>query len=310
MNTTMLKQSIHCKISFNGQIRRFALDSTEFNSMKETITRLLSLNEEFVLKYRDDESDYVTLDSQDDLKTALMLSPKLLRILVDKKTTPMMIDNGNHCDGMSKKYRKRHHHYERHQPQGHHGYHHGPKGYHHGPHHDFNGHHGPQHDFKGHHGPHHDFNGHHGPQHEFKEHHDKSTDRKERREKKLAFINQLLADIGSDDSQLTPRTLFKKQKLIRKKQRIESCQRGDCYNQRKRQGLLTPEDEQQNRSLKVQILVVKTDLAKLKTRQREIKMMLQDKVCDEQLLEELAALKEQKKILKAQKNSLVDQLHI
>jgi len=52
------------------------------------------------------------------------------------------------------------------------------------------------------------------------------------------------------------------------------------------------------------------DLAKLKVRQREIKMMLQDKVGDKPLIDELVALKEKKKLLSTQKRALVDQMHI
>jgi hypothetical protein len=281
MSFNMITNTVH--------IRRFALDCTEFSSLKETIARLLSLPDEFVLKYLDDESDYVTLESREDLRTALTLSPKLLRILVDKKDTPSTISD----DCLSKKYRKRHqNHHERKDHHGHHGHgHHGHKGH---------GHHG--HGGQGHHG-------HKGYGHAK---HPQKTDeeRNLRKEKKLAFINQCLADLGSDDSQLTPRALIKKQKLLRKKQRIEAYQRGECYHQKKRQGLLTPEEEQKNRSLKVQILSVKMDLAKLKARQREIKMMLQDKVGDKPLIDELAALKEQKKHLSTQKRALVDQMHI
>jgi hypothetical protein len=289
MSLNMITNTVHCKVSFNGQIRRFALDGTEFTSLKETIARLLSLPDEFVLKYLDDESDYVTLDSREDLRTALILSPKLLRILVDKKDAPSTISD----DCLSKKYRKRQQNYhERKDHHGHHGHgHHGYKGH---------GHHG--------HGRH----GHHGYKGNGPAQYPQKTDeeRNLRKEKKLAFINQCLADLGSDDSQLTPRALIKKQKLLKKKQRIEAYQRGDCYHQKKRQGLLTPEEEQKNRSLKVQILSVKMDLAKLKARQREIKMMLQDKVGDKPLNDELVALKEQKKQLSTQKRALVDQMHI
>jgi len=119
-----------------------------------------------------------------------------------------------------------------------------------------------------------------------------------------------LADFGSDDSLLTPHALVKKQRLLKKKERIETYQKGDCYHQKKRQGTLTPEDEQKNRALKVQILSVKMDMAKLKTRIREIKMMLQDKVGDKPLMDELVALKEKKKLLCTQKRALVDQMHI
>jgi len=288
MSFNMITNTVHCKVSFNGQIRRFALDGTEFTSLKETIARLLSLSDEFVLKYLDDESDYVTLESREDLRTALMLSPKLLRILVDKKDAPSTISD----DCLSKKYRKRHQNYhERKDHHGHHGHgHHGHKGH---------GHHG-----HGHHG--YGYKGNGPAQHPQKT----DEDRNLRKEKKLAFINQCLADLGSDDSQLTPRALIKKQKLLKKKQRIEAFQRGECYHQKKRQGLLTAEDEQKNRSLKVQILSVKMDLAKLKSRQREIKMMLQDKVGDKPLIDELVALKEQKKLLSTQKRALVDQMHI
>jgi len=283
MSFNMITNTVHCKVSFNGQIRRFALDCTEFTSLKETIARLLSLPDEFVLKYLDDESDYVNLDSKEDLRTALTLSPKLLRILVSKKDAPSTISD----DCWSKKYRKRHQNY--HERKEHHG-HHGHKGH---------GHYG--------HGGH----GHHGHKGCGQEKYPQKTDeeRNLRKEKKLAFINQCLADLGSDDSQLTPRALIKKQKLLRKKQRIEAYQRGDGYHQKKRQDR-TPEEEQKNRSLKVQILSIKMDSVKLKARQREIKMMLQDKVGDKPLMDELAALKEQKKLLSTQKRALVDQMHI
>jgi len=193
-------------------------------------------------------------------------------------------------DSMSFMYRKKFYkHHERGQ-YGHHG-HHGPRG-HHGPH----GHHGPY----GPHGPH-------GQPH-FQL---KSNEwRTFRQQKRLSFMNQCLADLGTDDSQLTPRALLKKQKLIRKKQIIESCLRGECFDQKKKRGLLTPEDEQKNSSLKVQILTVKMDLLKIKSRQGEIKTMLQEKADDKPLLDELAALKEQKNLLSTQKRELHDQAHL
>jgi hypothetical protein len=261
----MMIDTIHCKVSFNGQIRRFALArNTEFISLKETIARLLSLNDEFVLKYRDDESDYVLLENQEEFKTALTLS-SLLRIVVQPKNAPSSI-----CDGQSQMYRKRQHHY--HERKEHH---HDHKDHHHDRK-DKNQHH--YHERKEHH-HHHDHKDHH---HDRKQKwHDQKVkseeQRKLRSEKKLAFINQCLMDFGSDDSVLTPRALMKKQRLLKKKQRIESCIRGDCYNQRKRQGLITPEEEQHNLSIKSQILAVKMEASKVKARQREIKMLLQDK---------------------------------
>jgi hypothetical protein len=290
MSFNMITNTVHCKVSFDGQIRRFALDCTEFTSLKGTIARLLSLNNEFVLKYLDDESDYVTLSNKEDLKTALIVSPTLLRILVEKNDAPSTSD-----DCLSKKHHKRQHKY--HEGKDHHG-HHGHYGHH--------GHHG----HKGH-GPH-GHHGHHGGHKGYGQdkHPQSDEERNVRIQKKLAWINQCLADFGSDDTLLPPHALGKKQRLLKKKQRIEAFQRGDCHQQKKRQSLLTPEEEQKNRALKVQILSVKVDMAKLKARKREIKMMLQDKVGDKPLMDELAALKEMKKVLCTQKRALVDQMHV
>jgi len=302
MNETM----VHCKVSYNGQIRRFALQrNTEFTSLKETIHRLLSVNDEFVLKYRDDESDYVLLESQDEFKTALGIS-SLLRLVVEPRKAPQ--NPAGRCDGQSMMDRKRHHHHN--ERKDHHHPHHDHKDKHH-PHHGHkdrhHDHHHPQHDHK-------DMN-HHHPHHDRKDkHHDNKVKSEEQRrlraEKKLTFINFRLMDFGSDDSALAPRALMKQQKLLKKKERIESCIRGECYNQRKRQGLITPEEEQHNLSIKSQILAVKIEASKVKARQREIKMMLQDKEGDKALLDELSSLKEQKKLFRNQKRALIDQLHV
>jgi len=287
----MINETIHCKVSFNGQIRRFALQrNTEFTSLKETIHRLLSVNDEFVLKYRDDESDYVLLESQDEFKTALSLS-SLLRLVVEPRKAPQLNPASN-CDGQSMMYRKRHHH------------HHERKDHHH-PHHDHKDRHHPHHDRKDVHHPHHDRKDRH-PDHKVKSEEQRTL----RAEKKLTFINQCLMDFGNDDSALAPRALMKKQKLLKKKARIESCLRGECYNQRKKQGLITPEEEQHNLSIKSQLLAVKIEASKVKARQREIKMMLQDKEGDKALLDELSSLKEHKKLFTNQKRALIDQLHV
>lgn len=300
MNETM----VHCKVSYNGQIRRFALQrNTEFTSLKETIHRLLSVNDEFVLKYRDDESDYVLLESQDEFKTALGIS-SLLRLVVEPRKAPQ--NPAGRCDGQSMMDRKRHHHHN--ERKDHHHPHHDHKDKHH-PHH---GHKDRHHDHKDKHHPHHDHKdmNHHHPHHDRKDkHHDNKVKSEEQRrlraEKKLTFINFRLMDFGSD-SALAPRALMKKQKLLKKKERIESCLRGECYNQRKRQGLITPEEEQHNLSIKSQILAVKIEASKVKARQREIKMMLQDKEGDKALLDELSSLKEQKKLFRNQKRALID----
>jgi Ni/Co efflux regulator RcnB len=277
MNTT--STSIHCKTTFNGQIRRFALTSTEFTSLKETITKLFSLNGEFVLKYKDDESDFVTLDTQDELLTALRICPSILRILVVSRDSSSESTTSSD-DSQSKMHRRHHHERKDHR------------------HKDRKDHCHKDRKEKSHC---------HKDRKDLKE---KSQEcRKERALKKLAYIDQCLADLGTDDSSPSPKTLYKKQKLIRKKEKIETWIKGDCYSQRKREGRVTPEEEQFNHSIKTQIFSVKVEAKKVRERQREIKMMLQEKE-DKSLIEELSSLKEKKKLLKNQKRALIDQLHI
>jgi len=286
MNTNT---TIHCKICFNGQIRRFALQSTEFTSLKEIITRLFALNGEFVLKYKDDESDYVNLDTQDELRTALTLSPNLLRLLVEVPKNSTSVSSTSSDDCHWKMYRKRHGCGKDWKEKDHCGK-----------------------DSK-------DWKDHHGKRHchkDWKDHcrkqdrkscrkSEKFQCRKEHAEKILAYIDQCLAEIPASDS--SPQTLYKKQKLERKKLRIESWIKGDC-SQRRREAI-TPEEEQHNLTIKNQILGLKEQARKIKERQREIKMMLQEKE-DKALIEELTSLKEQKKLLRIQKKALIDQLHI
>jgi len=256
-----MNQPIHVKIIHNDQIRRFMFNGTEFSSLRTTIAQLLGLNDEFVLKYQDDESDYVTLESQEDLATALMISPKMLRISVVPKSapTPSFDHHGGHHHG---------------------GQHHGGRGGRH--HHGGGGHH--------HGGQHH---GGRGGNPEWK---------KMRIEKKLAWVNQCLQDLGNDDSKLAPRDQWKKQRLVKKQQKLESCLR-ETNNPTVRK-VLSPEEEQLNYSIKLQVLELKAEIAKAKARQRELKIARQTYPTDKTILDELASLKERRGLLKAQKKSL------
>jgi len=269
-------QSIHCKVSYDGQIRRFSFVGTEFTSLKQMIARLANIQGEFVLKYRDDESDYVTLETQEDLTTALMISPTLLRIAVETTNTPsspstflpiaVETTNTPSCPSSSQENRKRSHDHHHHHKK------------------------------------------------DRRDHHHKSggssfESRRLRVEKKLVFINQCLTDLGTDDSKLTPRDLWKKKKLVKKQQRLESFFNSDGKCQRREKRTFTPEEEQFNCGIKLQMLEMKSEVAKVKARNREIKLMLQERPCDQELKNELNALKEKKQLFKAQRRSLCEKLH-
>jgi len=265
--------TIHVKVIYENEIRRFLFSGTEFTSLKQTISRLLNVNDEFVLKYLDDEKDYVTLETQEDFRAALSISPKLLRISIENKTNASSstgacsektsIENKTNASSSTGTCSEK----TKHQKRYHGGHHH----------------------------------------HRDHPHNNNPEWRKQRVEKKLVWINQCLADLA-DDSKLTPRDLWKKQRLLKKQQKLETFVREGNFAKRERK-VLTPEEDQFNCSVKLQILEIKAEEAKVKARARELKIVVQSKPGDEGVLSELAALKERKGQLKTQKRSLWQQLH-
>jgi len=263
--------SIHVKINYNGSIRRFAFSGTEFTSLKETIARLFLITDEFVLKYLDDENEYVTLECQDDLRTAREITPKILRIAIEKRTGSLpsspVFSNVDPVTGSGPEYKK-----------------HCKRRYHN------------EHRY---HGQHH---------HHHKDNSQKGEWKKIRVEKKLAFINQCLRDLGypNDDANLNSRDQFKKQRLLKKQAKLEAFINAGCQHPPKR--ILTEEEEQFNRSLKQQIFEIKVSARKVKERQRELKIVLQSRPGDQIILEELKTLKDKKAEFKTQKRALCDQM--
>jgi len=284
VNNTTTPKGIHCKINFNEQIRRFHYVSTEFTSLKETIARLFSLNGEFVLKYLDDESEYITLDSQDDLKTALEVCPSILRLSVFIKPNisqvPLFSCDATvpHC-GQNHEFRHK----------GHKNFH--REGFKH--HHEGWNHH--------HEGWKHHRGGHQDGDSPVPEH------RKQRLEQKLIFINNCLDAFATDESQLSPWDLHRKQKLLKKKERITACLAGNCPRKQQQKTPLSEESKQFNAVIKQQIDELKSANRDVKGKIREMKIVLQNKRGDSQLLGQICELKEKKNYLRAQIRSLKDQ---
>jgi len=67
---------IHCKVICNDQMRRFQFSGTEFSSLKHQVNQLLGLDREFVLKYKDNEGDMITISSTEELTCAIEISQK------------------------------------------------------------------------------------------------------------------------------------------------------------------------------------------------------------------------------------------
>jgi hypothetical protein len=82
--TEFNKKQVHCKLTYKDQIRRFIFYGTEFADLRAHIGNLLSLPPDgFVLKYVDNESDLITIISNEDLSLAQEISDKILRLVVE-----------------------------------------------------------------------------------------------------------------------------------------------------------------------------------------------------------------------------------
>jgi len=80
-NNTLGGSGIHCKVCWNDHFRRFLFNGTEFRSLQTQIQQLLGLDKEFVLKYKDNEGDLITISTNEELTYALTYSEgKVLRL--------------------------------------------------------------------------------------------------------------------------------------------------------------------------------------------------------------------------------------
>jgi len=124
--------------------------------------------------------------------------------------------------------------------------------------------------------------------------------------KKLAFIQQCLGDLA-DESKLPPRDLAKKQRLLKKQQKLETFLIEGNFEKTERK-ILTPEEQQVNGVIKLQMMEIKEEIGRLKSRQRELKVVLKNTPEDKGFLDELSNLNDREGELKIQKKSLWDQL--
>jgi len=252
---------VHCKLAFNGQNRRFSFYGTEFTQLCEQVSLLIGLPVTgFVLKYVDNESDLITVSTNEEFAIALAISEKVLRlraesVSVSPPSSPMVEDCS---DG--------HHHYKKH--------HHGHHGHGHHAHHGHYGHHGHH----GHHG--------HG---RFQAKGDRSFSKCDRKEKKIELLKLFLSQMPPDES-LTPAQSLRKAHLRQKIQKLEArkthawsdkednCKRRKwerkCKKDHKKHENLSPEVRQQVHQLKLQIIAIRPELCQLRLAKKQKKLEL------------------------------------
>jgi predicted DNA-binding protein YlxM (UPF0122 family) len=322
---TEFKKQIHCKLTFNDQIRRFIFNGTEFAELRGHISHLLSLPPDgFVLKYVDNESDLITLSSTEDLILALDLSDKLLRLVVENSSvSPISTSSSTHSTPLSSPpaaplvdpgmtHSGLNHGFGR----GHHGHGHHPHPWHHG-----GGMHGGGHHGRGHHGGwHHGGHGdgmHGGGCHNFDG--DKKEKARVRIQSKIDFLKKSLEEIATTDD-------WKRQGILMKINRLEHrllrwdaiadkkmCKRKQKED-KKWDKKLSPEALTQVQTLKSQIATLKPVLYQLKVTKKakksELELALQTGQGDkENIWSEILRLKESIHETQKQISSLKDQIH-
>jgi len=81
------QQKIHVKLQHNNEFRRFIIEPhTNFNDLKQKISEILHLTTPITIRYLDEESEWITIDSDIELLTGIELSPALLRLQIVVQT--------------------------------------------------------------------------------------------------------------------------------------------------------------------------------------------------------------------------------
>lgn len=99
-NTTS-NVSVHVKVAYENEFRRFLLTPLSYDSLESTLKTLFNLDGEVRIKFQDDENDWVLLTTDQELVYATELSGKPLRLKVTLPETSQFkaVRGGKGCRG-------------------------------------------------------------------------------------------------------------------------------------------------------------------------------------------------------------------
>jgi len=79
-------ENIHVKLQVENNFRRFFVpQKIKFSELKNKISTLLALKSDFLVKYLDEENEWITITSDMELETGLTLYSEIFRILIELK---------------------------------------------------------------------------------------------------------------------------------------------------------------------------------------------------------------------------------
>jgi len=77
-------QDINVKATYENESRRFCINEAKFEKLKQSISNLFSLHGPFIVKYKDNENDLVTISSDEELAFAAKLfSTTVMHIFIE-----------------------------------------------------------------------------------------------------------------------------------------------------------------------------------------------------------------------------------
>jgi hypothetical protein len=82
MQSTTSNTSVHIKVAYENEFRRFLLTPVSFVQLESTLKTLFNLNAGIRIKFQDDENDWVLLTTDQELSYATELSGSPLRLQV------------------------------------------------------------------------------------------------------------------------------------------------------------------------------------------------------------------------------------
>jgi len=92
----MQSSGIHCKVATQNEVRRFLLSSPDYQSLLVQVCQLFGFSKDsVVIKYADDEGDFVTISSDEEVKFAIEVAKGVLRLRVDQKHQPAITQIAN-----------------------------------------------------------------------------------------------------------------------------------------------------------------------------------------------------------------------
>jgi len=105
MNTQNTEQTLHFKVEHNNEFRRFFLNNPTFADVEKTLKTLYSIPEasSIKIKFLDDEKDWVSLSTDQELQYAVELAERPMRLSLNViSATPAFPGVPSHWEGKGK----------------------------------------------------------------------------------------------------------------------------------------------------------------------------------------------------------------